>query len=235
MPETIVVIDEETIQREFLQHILTKNLGYRTIGMADTQAAVEHLFSNQLPLPSVLFFHVTAPFVKNMEFIRSVRLHMPDLPIIALINHTELEYAAEVMHAGAIDFLIKPAPVERIRVSLHNALRLKQLSEEIHRLRAGMFSDSDEWGIQDFKQRKDLHSPLVEMHGQGNSISLLGRDGNIRTLEEIENEIIHFALKHYEHHMSEIARKLGIGRSTLYRKIHAMGLNADSEIETQAA
>jgi DNA-binding NtrC family response regulator len=48
--------------------------------------------------------------------------------------------------------------------------------------------------------------------------------GNIRTLEEIERDLIQFAIEHYAGHMSEVARRLGIGRSTLYRKIRDYGL-----------
>ena len=56
-----------------------------------------------------------------------------------------------------------------------------------------------------------------------NALDLLaGTD--MRTLEELEREIIRFALTHYRGHMSEISRKLGIGRSTLYRKLKDYGL-----------
>jgi DNA-binding NtrC family response regulator len=58
----------------------------------------------------------------------------------------------------------------------------------------------------------------------------------MRRLDELEKEIIKFALGHYRGHMSEVSRKLGIGRSTLYRKLKDYGLADDSEIaETDAA
>jgi DNA-binding NtrC family response regulator len=41
----------------------------------------------------------------------------------------------------------------------------------------------------------------------------------MRPLEEMENEIIRFAISHYRGQMSEVARRLKIGRSTLYRKL----------------
>jgi hypothetical protein len=43
--------------------------------------------------------------------------------------------------------------------------------------------------------------------------------GEVRPLEEMENEIIRFAIAHYRGQMSEVARRLKIGRSTLYRKL----------------
>ena len=48
--------------------------------------------------------------------------------------------------------------------------------------------------------------------------------GEVRPLEEIETEAIRFAIAHYRGQMSEVARRLRIGRSTLYRKLDALGL-----------
>lgn len=48
---------------------------------------------------------------------------------------------------------------------------------------------------------------------------MLGEDGEVRPLEEMEAESIRFAIAHYRGQMSEVARRLKIGRSTLYRKI----------------
>jgi DNA-binding NtrC family response regulator len=56
-------------------------------------------------------------------------------------------------------------------------------------------------------------------------VKLTGIDGHLRKLEEIEHELIRFAIEKYEGHMSEVARRLGIGRSTLYRKLREMGLD----------
>ena len=52
----------------------------------------------------------------------------------------------------------------------------------------------------------------------------LTEGSDIRRMEELERDIIKFALEHYRGHMSEVSRKLGIGRSTLYRKLKEYGL-----------
>jgi DNA-binding NtrC family response regulator len=63
----------------------------------------------------------------------------------------------------------------------------------------------------------------VEMRDP-NSLSLIDGSGELRTLNALEAEIIRFALDHYRGHMSAISRRLGIGRSTLYRKLKELGL-----------
>jgi DNA-binding NtrC family response regulator len=60
------------------------------------------------------------------------------------------------------------------------------------------------------------------------SLTLVGEGGELRRLEELEAEIIRFALQHYRGHMSEVSRRLGIGRSTLYRKLKELGLEDEA-------
>ncbi len=48
----------------------------------------------------------------------------------------------------------------------------------------------------------------------------------MRPLEDIERDVIRFAIAHYRGQMSEVARRLKIGRSTLYRKLEGLGLDA---------
>jgi DNA-binding NtrC family response regulator len=55
-------------------------------------------------------------------------------------------------------------------------------------------------------------------------VRILDAGGHLRTLEEIERDLIELAIEIYAGHMSEVARRLGIGRSTLYRKVREQGL-----------
>jgi DNA-binding NtrC family response regulator len=59
----------------------------------------------------------------------------------------------------------------------------------------------------------------------GDALAVLDAEGEIRPLDEIESELIRYAVTHYRGQMSEVARRLRIGRSTLYRKLEALGLN----------
>jgi len=66
-------------------------------------------------------------------------------------------------------------------------------------------------------------------------INVTGIDGHLRKLEEIEHELIRFAIDKYDGHMSEVARRLGIGRSTLYRKLRENGPRRKTRLSAQAA
>jgi len=62
-------------------------------------------------------------------------------------------------------------------------------------------------------------------------ISVFDSEGHLRQLEQIERDLIELAIDHYSGHMSEVARRLGIGRSTLYRKLREYGLEERAAAE----
>jgi DNA-binding NtrC family response regulator len=126
---------------------------------------------------------------------------------------------------------------------------VRQLENAV--FRAVVLAEGDEIGPQEFPQiaardaaaESPTSTPLVPDDG-GNRISgeqpqaidavspfapdrlaLLNDGAQMRPLDELEAEIIRFAISHYRGQMSEVARRLQIGRSTLYRKLEALQLS----------
>jgi DNA-binding NtrC family response regulator len=125
---------------------------------------------------------------------------------------------------------------------------VRQLENAV--FRAVVLCDGDELTVQDFPQIAahvdgfDVRIPAVPVLTPGtnlnvrtvreivqvpvsdpNAIKLTDEGGNLRKLDEIERETIKFAIAHYRGQMSKVARKLEIGRSTLYRKLKDLGLD----------
>ena len=67
---------------------------------------------------------------------------------------------------------------------------------------------------------------MAELSSDG-PVRILDNRGHLRKLEEIERDLIQLAIGIYAGHMSEVARRLGIGRSTLYRKVREQGLDIE--------
>ncbi|EQB31672.1 sigma-54-dependent transcriptional regulator [Sphingobium ummariense] len=65
-----------------------------------------------------------------------------------------------------------------------------------------------------------------QAHQEGAGITLFEGDGHVRQLAEIEADVIRLAIGHYRGRMTEVARRLGIGRSTLYRKLAELGIES---------
>jgi len=67
--------------------------------------------------------------------------------------------------------------------------------------------------------------PAAPTDGGSSMVNLLNDGGNVRSLADIEADVIRFALAYYDGQISEVARRLRIGRSTLYRKLEMPGLD----------
>lgn len=95
--------------------------------------------------------------------------------------------------------------------------------------RAAVYCESDSLTADSFPQLSELlgeqkESTTSHLH-EGVGVMLYTEDGNLRPLEEIEADVIRLAIGHYRGRMTEVARRLGIGRSTLYRKLSDLGID----------
>jgi len=95
--------------------------------------------------------------------------------------------------------------------------------------RAAVLCDGDALTLHDFPQIAALGSgrvaaPIGQMATSG-GVTLFRADGHLRALEDIEADVIRLAIGHYRGRMTEVARRLGIGRSTLYRKLGELGID----------
>ena len=98
--------------------------------------------------------------------------------------------------------------------------------------RAAVFCDGEMLTAQDFPHLSsvvgDAPRPSPQI-SEGAGVTLYAADGNLRPLEDIEADVIRLAIGHYRGRMTEVARRLGIGRSTLYRKLAELGIDSTPE------
>jgi DNA-binding NtrC family response regulator len=113
---------------------------------------------------------------------------------------------------------------------------VRQLENAI--FRAMILSDGQTLHPQDFPQisgqmptldlRDNLSALAAAASVDKGGVSVVDPEGHLRRLEDIERDLIQFAIETYSGHMSEVARRLGIGRSTLYRKVREHGVEVDT-------
>jgi DNA-binding NtrC family response regulator len=95
--------------------------------------------------------------------------------------------------------------------------------------RAAVFCDGDALTAQDFPQLSQMIGDMAEASlpmQESTGVQIYTGDGNLRPLEDIEADVIRLAIGHYRGRMTEVARRLGIGRSTLYRKLSDLGIES---------
>ncbi len=95
-------------------------------------------------------------------------------------------------------------------------------------LRAVLDCDTDMLTAADFPTlaaQSQITARTSPQRALASGVTIFEPDGHLRTLAEIEADIIRLAIGHYRGRMTEVARRLGIGRSTLYRKLEELGLS----------
>ena len=98
-------------------------------------------------------------------------------------------------------------------------------------IRAACYAEGPQLRLSDFpgleaeraREPEDTRS-TTQVQSDGIGVTLYRADGNLRSLQDIEADVIRLAIGHYRGRMSEVARRLGIGRSTLYRKLSDLGI-----------
>jgi DNA-binding NtrC family response regulator len=117
---------------------------------------------------------------------------------------------------------------------------VRQLENAVYR--AIVLSESPYLQPYDFPAASGLQPPLMDGSGAPPTaeqilaalpkeapVRVLDERGHLRKLEDIEHDLIELAIQLYSGHMSEVARRLGIGRSTLYRKVREQGIDVMDE------
>ena len=115
---------------------------------------------------------------------------------------------------------------------------VRQLENSV--FRAVVLAETDVLKPEDFPQISGLAPTLdapatapvdfgdmTEAGGDPGPVDIMDDGGHLRTLEDIERDLIEFAIENYAGRMSEVARRLGVGRSTLYRKVREYDLDVD--------
>lgn len=131
MAKTVLVVDDDPTQRRLMQAVLEKQ-GHTFQGAQDGDSGLAAVKRGGI---DVVMLDMIMPGMDGVETLEAIRAREPDLPVIMLTAHGGIETVVRAMRAGAVDFFVKPASPERIAVSLRNALKVKDLSSEVTRLK----------------------------------------------------------------------------------------------------
>lgn len=134
MSKTILIVDDEPGQRLTAEEFLSREGGYRTIQASGGKEALDIIFSGRDPRPDLVLLDLAMPGVDGMQVLGEVHALRPDLPVIVVTANDRVETAVAAMKAGASDFIVKPLSPERLRVSIVNALKINEMSQELSRL-----------------------------------------------------------------------------------------------------
>jgi DNA-binding NtrC family response regulator len=121
----ILIIDDEAPIRRVLRDIL-ENESYQVDDAATGMEALQHLKEQEF---DAIFCDIKMPEMDGIETLEAIRKES-DVPVIMLSGHGTIETAVEAIKKGAFDFIPKPPDLNRLLITLRNALDKKNLTTE---------------------------------------------------------------------------------------------------------
>lgn len=135
MRETILIAEDEPVQRRTLETVLIKKLGYDVIAVENGKQAIERIEASSVGAIAAAIFDISMPVMDGLEALKWARKFRPDIPVIMLTAHDYTAIAVTAIKEGAYDFAVKPLDPDHIEVMLKNAIRTSQLAQEVARLK----------------------------------------------------------------------------------------------------
>ncbi|GEO07757.1 sigma-54-dependent transcriptional regulator [Segetibacter aerophilus] len=123
---TILIVDDERAIRKTLTEILGFE-GYKIEEAADGE---EGLKKFQAATYDVVLCDIKMPKVDGLEFLSKATAANPDVPIIMISGHGTIETAVEAVKKGAFDFISKPPDLNRLLITIRNAIDKNKLVKE---------------------------------------------------------------------------------------------------------
>jgi DNA-binding NtrC family response regulator len=134
MAASILIADDDAIQRRLVENMVQK-CGYETIVVDSGDAVLALLNAADGPVIDAVVLDLVMPGLDGMGVLAKIREAGLNIPIIVQTAHGGIDNVVSAMRAGAHDFVVKPAGIERLQVSLRNALNASALKGELQRIR----------------------------------------------------------------------------------------------------
>lgn len=136
----------------------------------------------------------------DVKLIRAIKERNPCIQVVAIVPYGDITLVEQLIESGTDDYISQPISLERLKTTLRNALRHHNLLVN---------ASAEQRAMLNYTSQKP--APVVA--------SFFSQAGKLKTLREIEDMVIEHAIQTYAGCITKAARELGIGRSTLYRKM----------------
>jgi DNA-binding NtrC family response regulator len=134
MAASILIADDDAVARRLVENMVQK-CGYETIVVDSGDAALALLTAPDVPVIDAVVLDLVMPGLDGMGVLAKIREAGLNIPVIVQTAHGGIDNVVSAMRAGAQDFVVKPVGVERLQVSLRNALNASALKGELQRIR----------------------------------------------------------------------------------------------------
>ncbi len=115
--DSVWIVDDDKSIRWVLDKALQK-AGIQTQSFSNAAALLDEL---QYEQPDTLITDIRMPGMDGIELLQNIQRHFPELPVIIMTAHSDLDSAVSAFHEGAFEYLPKPFDVNEVVEVVHRA------------------------------------------------------------------------------------------------------------------
>ncbi len=195
MKGEIWILDDEKGILETLEDIL-KDENFRVKSFLWGKELLKEI---NLKQPKVILLDLWLKDIDGFEVLETIKKTYPEIQIIIISGHGNIEIAVKAIKMGAFDFIEKPLSYERVIVTVENALKLALLEEENKRLRENIFGKVKLSGISPTIQK--IRELILKAAPTDTTVLIQGESG---VGKEIVAKLIHLYSKRAKEAFVEI-------------------------------
>jgi two-component system nitrogen regulation response regulator NtrX len=143
MQQTILIIDDEKDIRTSLAGIL-EDEGYQVLSEESGLDGIECALQE---LPDLILLDIWMPGMDGLETLEKLKSQLPQVTVIMISGHGTIETAVRATKLGAFDFIEKPLSLEKVLISVANALQIQELKVENAELKRSVSADNQLIGL----------------------------------------------------------------------------------------
>ena len=188
MSKTILVVDDEKDIRIALTGIL-EDESYQVI---TASSGLEALESAREELPDLILLDIWMPGMDGLETLEKLKALFPFITVIMISGHGTIETAVRATKLGAYDFIEKPLSLDKVLISVANALRMKDLSAENDELKRTAANEHELIG--NTVVISELREQIMRVAPSNASVLVGGANGTGKEL--VARSIHYYSLRH---------------------------------------
>ncbi len=172
----VMIVDDEEGIRESLSRII-EDEGYETVTASSGEEAVR---AAQEALPDLILLDIWMSGIDGIQTLQEIKASYPDLPVIMISGHANIESAIKATKMGAYDLLEKPLSLDKVLLSVQRALEKKNLEMENRALRENLLR---RWKLVGESQKIKHLEQQIRLAASSNSrVLILGDSGSGKEL-----------------------------------------------------
>ncbi len=126
MYPSVLIVDDEATIIDSLKGILSDD-GFEVIHAYNGYEALKKIETHS---PDIVLLDIWMPGMDGIDTLKEIKKTSPNLPVVMITGHGSIESAVDSTKSGAFDFLEKPLSIDKVMVTINNALNFRKLEEE---------------------------------------------------------------------------------------------------------